>query len=364
MASGGVTSNAFRGGNRTRAPSARLDPRGSCRVCAATPRLGRWSSEQADSWRRALFMLSGFLITSILVSDQLAGTMSYRRFYINRVLRLYPALVTLLVCVAVVIALTNTLGERVELVGGLVTGLTYTTDIPSWPLPQLGILGHLWTLAIEEQFYLFWPVLLLVFVKRGKAREFCWIALAAAAIAMVLTVAHGAHGPIGVATIYTWPTTWAVTLIAGALYAVGGLPVQASRSTGRAALVGLTVMSIGVGQARYDLAGYLLVLPAAAILGVILIANATSSEPVAFLLHPAVRYIGRISYSIYLWNYPLAIWVGGPAAIPLSIVAGALSYHLIERRFLRLRRSGPAVQTPSSNSHSERTSGAPITVVT
>src|ERR1700680_2619008 len=116
------------------------------------------------------FVLSGYLITSILLGEFQSGRVSYGRFYINRILRLVPARTVMVLFVLLVVALFNPLSDRGFLLPGAVRGLTYTDDIPRLPLHSLSELSHLWTLAIEEQFYIVWPLLLIGFASRGVRR--------------------------------------------------------------------------------------------------------------------------------------------------------------------------------------------------
>lgn len=289
------------------------------------------------------FVLSGFLITSILVSDERAGLMSYRRFYINRVLRLYPALIAVLICVGIVVIVADPVHDRNGLGIGLFTAATYISDVPSWTEHVLPELGHLWTLAVEEQFYLLWPILLITFMRRGRLVRFVRAAFGGTLILMLATVAfgvaaYGSHGASdGAVQIYSWPTTWALTLVAGALLAIGSVRPSQSKRSGYLA-VGALLGLCFIPGATDHIFGYLLVLPAVAVFAAMLIANAAGATPMGFLLDPRVRYLGKISYGVYLWNYPLTLWISGAAAIPLSVAAASLSFYLIERPFLKLRR--------------------------
>src|SRR5215207_1763866 len=121
------------------------------------------------------FTLSGFLITTLLLEEWRArGTISLRHFYARRSLRLFPA-VAVLLAVYFIFALAAGgpyLGTRLA---GVAYGLTYLSNWPQayhWPFPEQEI-GFLWTLAIEEQYYLLWPSLLLlaVYVARLSSRR-------------------------------------------------------------------------------------------------------------------------------------------------------------------------------------------------
>ncbi len=115
------------------------------------------------------FVLSGFLITTLLLEERQAqGRLGLRSFYIRRVWRLYPALAALLAAWLVLSALGLTpLPPAGEAVGVLVSGTYLANAANAWFFPLPIGLQHLWSLALEEQFYLLWPPLLaLVLYKR------------------------------------------------------------------------------------------------------------------------------------------------------------------------------------------------------
>jgi peptidoglycan/LPS O-acetylase OafA/YrhL len=285
------------------------------------------------------FVLSGFLITGILLGDEQTGTVSYRRFYLNRVLRLYPALVAMLAISAVVIATADPVNDRSSLPGGLAIGLFYVSDLlPTHALPEY---GHLWTLAIEEQFYLLWPVLLISCARRGWLKRLGWGALAVTAAALLLSGAMGEWHYASVADIYPYPTTWAIGLACGCALAIGTVRVNAPAplALGAALLLAATCFA---PNTKNELWGYVGIIPAVSVLGLVLVSNAASPTPLKILLNPALRWLGRISYAVYLWDYPFENWFPGVRSIPLAIAAATLSYYVVERWFLKLRRHAPA----------------------
>jgi peptidoglycan/LPS O-acetylase OafA/YrhL len=285
------------------------------------------------------FVLSGYLITSILLSDFESGSVSYGRFYVNRILRLVPALTVMVLLVLGVAALLNPLSDRAFLLSGGIRGLTYTDDIARLPLHPLNELTHLWTLAIEEQFYIVWPLLLISFASRGarRLRHMTWTALALCVVGLCGTVAYGHYAKNNVVGIYTSPTVWAVTLVLGCALAIGVIRLRFATRFVVPALLALLGLSF-LPEAKSHASTYLLVVLAIAVLSLCLIENAIGRRPSGLLTNRPLLYLGKVSYATYLWDYPLALWFPGPASIPLAVATACASFWLVEQPFLRLKR--------------------------
>lgn len=279
------------------------------------------------------FVLSGYLITGLLLRDVETDSVSFKRFYRNRFLRLAPALVAMIAIVATAEAITDYAGHRHLIVGGLPVALFYVADFTTaLNLPAFPPLAHLWTLAVEEQFYLLWP-LLLVGIARGRlaVRTGVDIALGCSAVLLILTALF-VHRP---EPAYTVPSTWAIALLLGCALAVRkGAPRPAL--VGWVAVAALVLLAL-VPDPKTHLTTYLLMVPAVGILGCALISNAIGPTPAWFLRIRLLQWLGLISYSAYLWNGPLEFFQIRFAA-ELTIPVAAASYFLIERPFLRLKR--------------------------
>ena len=303
------------------------------------------------------FVLSGFLITSILAAEVAAtGGLSLRHFYARRFLRLAPCL--LLTCAFVAVALHLTTGRVPWSAIGI--ALTYTANwVRAFSDADLSWLIHCWTLAIEEQFYLFWPLVVLGLERRVADDRTKGFLLVCAA----LLVAVYRAGMVGLYTderINYGLDTRLDSLMAGAAlayfaraWAAAPLGDGASRALGRvaapAALLVLLVVPRVVTwyspwMGRY---GYVLVAAASAVLLADLVVGRHSVLARVLSRAPLV-YVGRISYGLYLLHLPVYFLVEGHLAhlpfgvrlalkLVLSLALAALSFHVLERPCLRLK---------------------------
>ena len=312
------------------------------------------------------FVLSGYLITTILMSEwDRTGAIGLRRFYIRRALRLYPALITLVLAGAIFAPLLGNNGTaRGYLLTSLVT-LAYLTDLAVAAFANsFGGLGHTWSLAVEEHFYLAWPLLLVFALKRGRDPR--WIASAGIVVSVAFLAASGHKLVDGVPASYYSPQTQACAPLAGCLLALWLHRRTAGKLPGGA----LALVAAGGLGALFLAAGFLprvpylfpelaaaVVLTAFLILGVI---EAPTSLVSRLLAVRPLRYIGKISYGIYLFHLPIITvldhyMTGSRAvmyavAVPAAVLAAALSYRFIERPFLR-RKDALAPARPAPGRH-------------
>jgi peptidoglycan/LPS O-acetylase OafA/YrhL len=288
------------------------------------------------------FTLSGYLITGLLMGDlRRGGRVRYGRFYRNRALRLLPALYVLLVGLAVVTLTIDPRGERHALLGGILVAVFYVANLP------LGVdyftIVHLWTLSTEEQFYLVWPAVLAVGVRFRILR---WVVVFAglAILAMLFLTLHAADHA---GQIYQLPSSWSIAMVIGAAAQLGQarvtrwlpapdtLGARVVQSLALATVLGLSVLPNPDNWAISYYAGG----PLIAVLSVVLIFGAREW---ATIPTPALRpllLLGTISYAAYLWNWPIAFWLGvdtdhvvAPVLTIIgTIVAATLSWWLVER---------------------------------
>jgi peptidoglycan/LPS O-acetylase OafA/YrhL len=276
------------------------------------------------------FVLSGYLITSILAGEiERRGTLDYRAFLMRRARRLLPALGVLLIAYAILSPLLCP-GVAARRWLDVATAVFYVTNLRETFWPANTPLSHTWSLAIEEQFYLLWPFAVLAlarFDRRRSALILCaaWAALTFARLMWAETIG-------GPGAYYLTPLH-ATGLILGAALALR--PIDTS--TGRVALVGLGALFIAGDTSSTFLATQ----PVAEIAAVLVIAN-----PPRLLTLAPLRFLGRISYGVYLWHIPLywlvlpASWSGICVLVAATVLSGWLSHLLVERRFLA--RAGPA----------------------
>jgi peptidoglycan/LPS O-acetylase OafA/YrhL len=276
------------------------------------------------------FVLSGYLITSIL-SNELAqsGSISLGRFYIRRALRLMPALLVL-VAFQLIRSAFRADGEEIRI--ATLVGATYIENWNSvFHFAPFSIMGHTWSLATEEQFYLLWPLALPLVIGR---RPLVWICAGIAAMMATRVVLHGDIASLTYG-LYARP----VGLLVGCALAM--LPsARLPAWTPLAALCAL--MALGLVSAS----GWLFVAAPiiASLATAAIIVSAQSAGPVSAMLawRPAV-YVGRISYGLYLYSFPIAVLGHGRGAIyemgliTMSFIVAAVSFELIEKPALRLK---------------------------
>ena len=280
------------------------------------------------------FVLSGFLITGILLDSDRINLLD---FWSARVRRLVPALLTV-VAACFVAAPIFAYGEGVSL-QEVAYALSYTMNFASAAGHRYNPLSHTWSLAQEMQFYLLWPFFVPVLARTRHARIFLLSAWALITIVRVVVASFHEH-----LAIYS-PVTHASGLVLGA-FACFCRPFP--RLLGLAG-VGLIAASLTMGTGHAAITyGTALAEIGAALLIPDLVANA--SLPQSFLSTKPLAGLGRISYGIYLWHFPLVMlmdpWPRAKIAIvPLaSVLLAGLSYWTIEARF----RNRPPVLNSNS----------------
>jgi peptidoglycan/LPS O-acetylase OafA/YrhL len=299
------------------------------------------------------FVISGFLITSLILRQMNEGQFSLLGFYERRVRRLLAATIPVLIFTTVFAFTFYTSDNLLTYCKSLLAFVTYTSN---WFFlsetgyfgtpPEVSPLLHSWSLAIEEQFYLIFPALLLVLVRFPRATIWCLAGLALLSLGYSqLEISRGLPDRAFFSSLSRF---W--ELLAGAALAVAPWIIDRTKAVALPLrLLGLAMVIAPVflyGPAT-PFPGLAALLPCCGAL-LIIAASPDSRDPAwKVLTAPAVVYLGRISYSLYLWHWPI---FGATRtlmferndfymalAIALSVALAALSYHWIEQP-VRTRR--------------------------
>jgi peptidoglycan/LPS O-acetylase OafA/YrhL len=313
------------------------------------------------------FVLSGFLITDLLVTryDTL-GRLDLRDFWTRRARRLLPPLAVMLVVVTAAASVIEP-AQEASLRQALLAAVTYTSN---WyqilhhvsyfaafsQLTTPAPLDHLWSLAIEEQFYLLWPLILwfLLFRLNGRRSRVTVTLLAAAASALVMALQYTPGGdPSGV---YYGTDTHASALLIGAalalacpLASLASLSPAQTKRLDAAGVAGLAVLAWAIGHfSGNDPAVYPVGLILAALASACLVAAAAGNGVIAVITSlPPLRWVGVRSYGMYLWHWPVialaaALAGSGPTSAwawfietGITIALAAASWRFIETPILQ-----------------------------
>jgi peptidoglycan/LPS O-acetylase OafA/YrhL len=311
----------------------------------------------AASGVTVFFVLSGFLITSLLVREfRRTGRIHFRDFYLRRVLRLFPALWILLAIEVAVDVATGSLGHILHSVlPALFYGYNWTVISHA---PVGDPTGQVWSLAIEEQFYLLWPVTLWMALARAGTRAGLAVATAGFGLSVLeRAVLFDLNAPI--TRIYFGSDTCFQALMAGCalalLVADGSLP-RVDRLPMIAAAALLATISVTV-EPWGNSVGFLVLSPLGTTAATVVIsAGVVTGNHQRVLGVAPLRVAGLVSYSLYLWQPALSIIseshpdrLSEIEAVILTLAIAPLSYLLIERSFLRLRhRFGSLVRVPAA----------------
>ncbi|MCB0918997.1 MAG: acyltransferase [Actinobacteria bacterium] len=312
------------------------------------------------------FVLSGFLITSLLLIEyQKRRDISLKKFWIRRSLRLFPALALAMLGITLYVLFFLDSGRRAGELYEIFTAVTYhnnwimalTSNRGNFPV----LVGHTWSLSIEMQFYLLWPLIVLgvIAVMRWRLKrrpEIRGVAIAVMGTALVLGLASIvtrtvlAHSGTDWWRIYGGTDTHVDGLLAGCVIAciaiLGGLRrwPQWLGIAGLLGIVALVIPTFLMDPFAIQWGFTLVTLSATALIG-----SVAAGHPISrlFALTPFV-FLGRISYSTYLWHWPVylvVLPVGWEVSVPhlilamaISISLGTASYYLVEIRALRLKR--------------------------
>jgi len=308
----------------------------------------------------AFFVLSGFLIHGIVSTDLESGRFSFREFYLRRVLRLLPN-ATLTLCVTLVLW-NLCLPPNAAIQPGLhgLFTLANLSNLFVWKhlgsywgdAAESAPLTHFWSLGIEEQFYLFFPAYLFLLHRKR------WMNLGSLAVPAVLSLAlwiHGSrHHPSG--TFYLLPTrAWELLLGAAAAHWARSSPIaqRLPRATGWIGLALVLGSLVAVPHADSSL-GAMALIPTVGTASVLVSLRDPTHSLTRMLSWPALVGLGLMSYSLYLWHWPLIVLgrllanyrnlpetTGAVAGGILSVGAAYAAYRWVEKPLRDGSRSRP-----------------------
>lgn len=289
------------------------------------------------------FVLSGFLISTLLL-EQLAarGSINFRVFYLHRARRLLPPLVAMIALSALLVVLFahDAAGQfRRSVLPSLfyVANWSFIVEQQSYfeAIGRPPLLQHLWSLAIEEQFYLLWPLVLLVLYRAwgriGVGRVALWTALASTLLMAFLSFLWNMPTYADASRLYFGTDTHAMSLLVGAALAAvfrpGAMPRSLAPSR-RWALTGVGVVAtMGVLWAYVNVhesgdwlyrGGFLLFAGAVAVMMAVVAHPASLLGPVFAIA--VLRYIGTRSYGLYLYHWPIFVVTRPDIDVPFGAV--------------------------------------------
>ena len=294
------------------------------------------------------FVISGYLIASFILTEIRSGEFSLRNFYLRRIRRIFPALFTMMVASAGIGALLMTPHAYRRLGESIAATALFSSNFLFWlqsgyfaaPLEERPLL-HTWSLGVEEQFYLAFPIFLMLLCRFFPSRL----------VGATLTLCVLSFG-VNVLTVKTHPSfaffltpsrIW--ELFIGVLLAAGALtPPRSSRWSETAGLMGVVLIGCAIfGFSQFTVfPGFAALVPTLGAALIIWAGMSGKGSVTRLLSRPAAVLVGKISYSLYLWHFPLLAFaayvsIGGAslsmrlAMIGLSIILAFTSWIYIEQ---------------------------------
>lgn len=295
------------------------------------------------------YVISGYLITALLARDLSEGRFSIVSFYERRMRRIFPALFAVLFfCIAVAVLLLDP-REMASFGKEMCAATFFVSNIYFWssahPLGYFDStvssqpLLHTWSLSVEEQFYVLFPITLFLIFRWARRRVGLWLLLLTI-LSFALNLWTTAHWLV---FAFYWfpPRAW--ELLIGALPAVKAIPPLPTRAAREAAgLVGVALIAAAVflPLEHFPFPGYIALLPCLGTWFVIYAGEAGPSITRTALSFRPLVFVGTISYSLYLWHWPIIVFAGHQPFHPMrkveiliAFVLAFVSFEYIERPF-------------------------------
>jgi peptidoglycan/LPS O-acetylase OafA/YrhL len=312
----------------------------------------------------AFFVLSGFLMGSVVDQELKSGRFSLRRFFERRVRRLLPALIVVLLACVCAGYLTLTPQAYGDLGGSIMSASLSSSHLYFWltsgyfdQAAELKPLLHTWSLGVEEHFYLIFPFFMRSLAPLALARKI-QITACLTLCSLIACVLCTRSDP-NLAFYFTLTRVWELgigTLSVFLLQTEGAARALSRTSKGAATLIWTAALcALSLIYLLYPktltFPSYYPLIPCLIVLCMILFGERALEGRASLWTHPASLYLGKISYSVYLWHWPLisfSVYVlmrslnntERVALFALSLLLGALSFHVVERPLQRTQRFG------------------------
>ena len=298
------------------------------------------------------FVLSGFLITTILLRElDDTGTVDFRRFYQRRARRLFPAL--LVVVASYLILLITILGEPEAWWYRSWPVLAYVSNYVQAGGAQLVHMAHTWSLAIEEHFYLLWPILLVAIPRRWRFATTCALVAALAGWRLAMLFGGSPHDRIYFAT-----DTNAFAPLLGCALAIGVHEKRIPAPTANVSALSTAALVAAACLPWHYLDRRLLYITVPVGLLSAVAIHAALFKPAVWLENRVLRWFGKISYGLYLWHYMMIAlpWEQlSPLPPVFFMIASPIALASISWRFIE----APLLRRGTATSSGPRDGGPP-----